>query len=266
MARHDTEPTQENNVRSNRFAALGLALGLLAVAQVQAAIPIQDGITYTLPGYLSIHHHQAGAGNMPRLAVFLSAHAGGLQPPGLVGRQDIELIQGSLVQNLFSVARRFGPRTRVIVQGTGTRQGQIAAATIEEDSRVHEAATGAPVRPHRFTVTGRVVARPQFGTPPPDESWWEPRPVAGARVTVRSAGGPAGGAAASAWQTTTVTGADGRFRVRAIPVRFVQIILERELHATETRTLDLARTGSLGTVELHYNGPPVPAPPPPSNP
>ena len=118
-----------------RFIALAL-VSLVLATSAQAAILIQPGKAYTFGGYLVIGRGPAPAGAEHPLTgeymrVRLSAFPNGEIPQGIAGRQDLYLEQGTLRDNLFTVARAFGSTKQVLVQGTGNAERGITVSTIE---------------------------------------------------------------------------------------------------------------------------------------
>lgn len=120
-----------------RLIAL-LLIALMAGSAAHAAILIQPGKEYTFSGYLVIGRGPApGAGPaVDAMRVRLSAHANGEIPAGFAGRQDLLLTQGG-TENLFTLARRFGPATKVLVNGVGNAERGLTVAIVEEDRPVH---------------------------------------------------------------------------------------------------------------------------------
>ena len=160
---------------------------LVAVSCADAAIFIQQGKDYTFGGYLVIGRGPCPAGTEhPQttecIRVRLSTHANGEIPAGLIGRQDLLLNQGSLVKNLFTVAREFGPTTQVIVAGKGNKEGGLDVQIIEKDQpltlnggfnpAMATAAVSSPMSPELRARTDALVRfakiHPQVGHPMAD--------------------------------------------------------------------------------------------------
>ena len=119
----------------SRIAALMLVLVLVATAH--AAIFINQGQEYSITGYLVMRAQGPQSGNggvVPHfmiMRVFLSASPNGEAPHGFIaGRQDLPLSNGTLADNLLTVARRFGPSVQVMVKGTGTKEGGLAVSYV----------------------------------------------------------------------------------------------------------------------------------------
>jgi hypothetical protein len=118
--------------------AVGVAAGLLfGSVDSHAAIFIQPGKKYTLDGYLVVKMVPLGPGiRGVRMEIQLSPYPDGERPHGIAGRQDIPLKGTRTLSSvkLIGLARRVGPRTPVVVTGTGSAGGSLAVTAVDVQS------------------------------------------------------------------------------------------------------------------------------------
>ena len=114
------------------------AMARLVVANVPHTLhdfdrKIEAGKSYTFAGYLGVRE-VPGQG----FQVLVFKNANGNDDSGSAGHKiSVALQQGTLAENLVSLARRYGPATPVMVLGLVLPGGELAVQAVEADVDMH---------------------------------------------------------------------------------------------------------------------------------
>lgn len=207
--------------------------------------------------------------------------------PAHVGHTDLTCPPGSpLAGATVQVTTYAPPNTRIAIRLLGTRttdasgrfdftglpQGRVSWSVTKTgyaprsgsvDLQHGTTRLDIRLKPSRG-ISGVVLARPLYGILPadPPAHFFEPRPLAGAKVTVYRTDvvyiQPYPGIVAPGPDRTAITGADGRFDFPDVDFASARVVIEKDSYNTHSENVELSRGPASLRVVMQYNGPPPP--------